>query len=157
MQSFINFMLFLIFVPVVGSILLLVKRLREMPDGNRAREELLNELMALQNKNKKTADDTADIPGQSINFIPENAEDVCAERSAEVSLSEEDLAVMRAKENAAALREQVKQSEPASDPEKQKKDEAAQKVVQMMTQGKKSGFSKTDLDSMIAEFSNNKK
>lgn len=153
MQSFINFMLFLLFIPVIVSAFLLLKRLREMPDGNRAREELLSELMALQNK-KKDSEENAELSEQDDNL---NSENNSSEISAALPLSEEDLAVIRAKENAAALREQVKQSEPAPDPEKQKRDEAAQKVMQMMKQSKKSGFSKTDLDSMIAEFSNNKK
>jgi len=157
MQSLINFLLFLIFVPVVGSIFLLIKRIREMPDGNKAREELLMELTALQNRNKKNTEEAPEISEQNVQSGSENSEKISSERSDEKIVSEEDLAVIKAKENAASLFGNVKASEQAADPEKKKKDEAAEKVLQMMKQGKKSGFSKSELDSMIAEFSDNKK
>lgn len=157
MQSLMNFMLFLLFMPVIISIILLVKRIRETPDRNRAREELLNDLMSFQNKNVQKDDETVKGSEQAVTSDPERPEMINYNKTDELSLSEEDLAVKKAKENAAALIAQTKAEELIPDPEKKKKDEAAEKVMQMMIQGKKSGFSKTELDSMIAEFSNNKK
>jgi len=183
MQSLLPLMMIMIFIPVAASIFVLYKRIHEMPDGDRAREELLEELMMYQNKNKNKSDNNTSEAGaenKSDNNVSEagtekksdnNTSEVETENksvsdvkndlhsdiSAAEELSEEDLAVLKAKENAAAIREQIRESESVNDPEKEKRNNAAEKVMQMMKQSKKSEFSKSDLESMIAQFTNNKK